>query len=91
MTAKDGDPCDGFNGDTRRDGTMLNTHLTGALYACDVCDEKMQYFTPEGSACVGYRNERKPVAGVVNCDNLRFECGRGDNAACDDLPRHGAK
>jgi hypothetical protein len=94
MTARDGDPCDGYGGNSR-DGVPLNPHRTGILTGCRACtdnDDLDQYFGAEGSACVGYRNDRsQSVAGTVNCDNLRFQCRRGDKHVCDDLTRHGAK
>ena len=91
MASRDGDPCAGYSSDTNTDGTLRNSHLTGSLAGCHACDEVMDYFGLEGSACVGYRNDRKPLTGIVDCDNLRFRCRRNDKAACDDLTRHNAK
>lgn len=87
-TAKDGDPCTGFNGGTKADGSYTNETLTGILTSCRPCTENDTYMGKIGAPCVGYRNERQPVDGVVDCSNLEFDCKRGDANACTALASH---
>jgi hypothetical protein len=89
LTAKDGDPCTGYNGGTKQDGSFTNEKLDGRLASCSPCVDVYGFQGKIGSPCVGYRNERVPVAGTVDCTNLEFDCNRsGIQSACTELATH---
>ncbi len=90
ITTKDGDACEGFTGDTDRNGKLMNTQASGGTVACQACTVVETYFGMEGDACEGYRNDRTHANGVVDCDNLRYAC-RWNRAACIEAERRSRK
>ncbi len=92
LTAKDGDACQGYAGDTGHNGELLNSRDDdGILSRCLSCVRNDTFFAAEGTACSAYRDDRTLGQGVVDCDNLRYACRNGDARACADAPRHGRK
>jgi serine/threonine protein kinase len=91
LTAKDGDPCQGYGGDTGHKGELTNTHYDGTLARCMACTAGDTFFMAEGALCSAYRDDRTPAEGVVDCDNLRIDCRGGNMRACADVPRHERK
>jgi hypothetical protein len=90
-TAKEGDPCTGYNSGTDHSGKFTNEHMSGRHFVCSVCayDDLSTFGGKEGSACVGYTTSRVPIAGVVDCSNLAYACKRNDDpAACAALATH---
>ena len=83
LTSKDGDSCDGYS-EASRGEDLLNPHATGELESCSPCvpADVFAFYGPEGAPCVGYRNERVPIAGTIDCNNLRYDCRNGNQAAC---------
>ncbi len=92
LTAKDGDPCDGYTGDTTRAGKLINTHEpNGTLSSCLPCTAGDAFLGMEGASCSGFRADRSPAQGTVDCDNLRYACRNGNARACAEVTRRGRK
>jgi serine/threonine protein kinase len=83
--ARDGDVCEGYSSETDLQGNVRNTRYQGKADMCRPCTEPRTFGGMEGDRCVGYRNERVPVEGAVDCTPLQYGCRDGDAVACSEL------